>query len=142
MSLSRSEPNNRFRPPIWALWGIVCSWLAVYLLLFFSLPSVVGITNAQGEPVPRIVDLLQILLFEQLLQSMAGNGRFELGLLDRLPVLLGIGIWLSLAAWIGRPFVLDSNRPNPATARGTTSKWRWVSITGSPTCKRPSVSHS
>lgn len=126
MSLSRSEPNNRFRPPIWALWGIVCSWLAVYLLLFFSLPSVVGITNAQGEPVPRIVDLMQILLLDQLLESMAGNGRFELGVLDRVPILVGMAIWLSLAAWIGRPLVMHSGPPPQPTPSGQRSSLTWL----------------
>ncbi len=106
-----SELNNRFRPPKWAAWGLVCGGLAIYFLLFFSQPSMMGITNEQGELVPRVVDFLQILLLEQLLESMAGNGRFELGLLDRLPILLGIVIWLGLAAWIGHPLVKGSNRP-------------------------------
>ncbi len=119
MPPAQLQPQNRFNLPVWALWGLVGAGCVAYLLLFFSQPSVLGITDAQGIPVPRFVDFMQILLPEQLLQSMAGNGRFHLGVIDRLPILAGIVAWMGVAAWIGWPLATFSRRSRQVTSQGS-----------------------
>lgn len=116
MSADHSPSHNRFHPPTWVVWGTVCGAVAAYLLLFFSQPSVIGDGRGAGQPVSRLVDFLQILLWEQRLESMAGYGRFELSVWDRLPSAVGIAVWLGLAAWIGWPFVQRLSRPRSRQA--------------------------
>ena len=54
---------------------------------------------------PRIVDMMQLVLVDQLLDGMSGGGRLPVGILDRLPILLAAGGWMLLAGWIGLPLV-------------------------------------
>lgn len=115
MSTDPSPPQNRFEPPKWVVWTLVCIGLATYWWLYFSQTSVLGLTDAQGQALNRFADLMQILLPEQQLDSMLGSGRLQVNVLDRIPLVLAISVWLGVACAVGWPWVEQVGWPQPLT---------------------------
>lgn len=108
MAKTLVQPQNPSHLPKWALWLVAGGVCAGYELLYFSQPSILGVTDVQGSTLTRFIDLTQILLPEQLLASTMGHGRLEVGFLDRLPIWFGAGLWLFAAGVVGWPVVLAS----------------------------------
>ncbi len=100
---SNSHKARHWHTP--ALAALVVAGFVASVIAYFCQPSILGFVDAQGQPVSRIVDFFQIFLIEQLFDSMTGNGRFETGLLERIPLFLGALSWLAIAWWLGRPLV-------------------------------------
>lgn len=103
------ETDNRFSRQTLSLWAVVMTGWLVSLGLFFSQPSLLGMTDAAGQPVGRLADLLQVFLLDQVAAGMMAHGRLDFGLLDRWASLLGLCVWLVTAAWIGWPLVAISH---------------------------------
>ncbi len=95
------KPNNPFLWSTLHAWWLVCGGFLAYLLVFLSQPSVVGFVGSAGEPLSRLVDIMQIFLVDQLLGSVFGNGRLEISFVDRIPILLATAAWVSLAWLLG-----------------------------------------
>ncbi|MCA9134664.1 MAG: hypothetical protein KDA45_15960, partial [Planctomycetales bacterium] len=106
--------------------GLLLGFL-IYLLAFLSQPSVLGFVDGNGQLLPRFVDVSQILLVEELLAGMAGGGRLEFGISDRLPLLLAAGSWLAIAWWIGLPLVQRALR---RTAAGRIERYTLAVLVG------------
>ena len=117
MPNTKSQADNRFSRQTLALWVVVLAGWLVSLGLFFSQPSLLGLTDELGQPVGRFVDLLQVLLLDQVAAGMVAHGRMESGFVDRWPLLLGVCGWLLTAGWIGLPLLLRSS------LSATASRW-------------------
>jgi len=98
-------PSGRFKeslwqPSHWCLGLVLFVTIAIYILWFYAQPGYFGST--------RLHDLVGLLLPDDLLRSTMGGSpeHLQVGVLDRLPVILGALLWLLAASWIGRPVVL------------------------------------
>ncbi len=98
-----SNPDNRQFTFGWFL--IITVGFLVYLGIFLQQPSAFGFQDEDGNAVNRLADLL---LAPELMTGVFGTGD-SLGILDRVPLLLGAGVWLALASWLGRPIVAASD---------------------------------
>ena len=78
---------------------------AVYLGWFLSYPVLAGLLGADGESMSRLLFLSRVMLPELWWNEMTGGGRLPLGIVDRLPVALGVVIWLSIGFAVGWPWV-------------------------------------
>ncbi len=103
------QADNRSSRQSLTLWAVVIGGWVVSLGLFFSQPSLLGMTDAMGEPASRFADLLQVFLLDQVAAGMMAHGRLEFGLLDRWPIVLGLCAWIGGTAWIGWPLLAISN---------------------------------
>lgn len=103
------QADNRFSRQTLTLWAVVLVPWLVSLGLFFSQPSLLGMTDAMGAPAGRFADLLQVFLLDQVAAGMMAHGRMEFGLLDRWPVVLGLAAWIATTAWIGWPLLAVSS---------------------------------
>ncbi len=85
---------------------VVVSVLAsVYLLRFLSYPVFVGLIGDDGVPISRGPFLTRLLLPELWLGEVTGGGQMPVGIVDRVPIALGVFAWLSVAFGIGQAFV-------------------------------------
>ncbi|MEO8269288.1 MAG: hypothetical protein ABI557_06180 [Aureliella sp.] len=109
MSKPKSQADNRFSRQTLTLWALVLTGWIVSLGLFFSQPSLLGLTDELGQPVGRFVDLMQVFLFDQVAAGMVAHGRMEARIADRWPLLLGLSGWLLTAGWVGLPLLLRSS---------------------------------
>ncbi len=109
MPKTKSQADNRFSRQTLTLWSVVLAGWIASLGLFFSQPSLLGLTDEFGQPVGRFVDLLQVLLLDQVAAGMLAHGRMEAGFADRWPLLLGLSGWLLTAGWIGLPLLLRTS---------------------------------
>ncbi len=103
-------PNNRQNqnnPPPKITWLLAVSLLGLllYSIAYFNQPSTLGFTNELGNPLPRWFDLSLFVLWDELAAGMTGQGRFEVAILDRLPIAAAGLSWLALAGGIGWPII-------------------------------------
>lgn len=84
---------------LFALLGVLVS--IGYFAAFFSQPSVLGLQDADGAPINRLVELL---LLPNLVGGVLDGAGSPGALLDRLPYLFAAAVWLASAWWIGSPF--------------------------------------
>jgi hypothetical protein len=120
MQKNQQNRNNRSeKPTLWLL--VALAGVFAYTLLFFSQPSQLGFANEAGEPLPRWLDLTMLFLWEALVEGLSGHGRFQLGIADRLPILLGGSAWMACGWWIGMSLVANFDRSQQLshTERGT-----------------------
>lgn len=73
-----------------------------YLVLFLRQPSNLPISDETGEPVNRLIELF-IMPFS--LNGIFGYQEQPLGILDRIPLLAAVLLWLTLGWWLGRCLV-------------------------------------
>lgn len=109
MPKPNSLADNRFSRQTLTLWALVLAGWIVSLGLFFSQPSLLGLTDELGQPLGRFVDLMQVLLVDQVAAGMVAHGRMEPGFADRWPLLLGLLVWMLAAGWVGLPLLLRSS---------------------------------
>lgn len=115
MPKPNSQADNRFSRQTLTLWILVLVGWIVSLGLFFSQPSLLGLTDELGQPLGRFVDLVQVLLLDQVAAGMVAHGRMEAGFADRWPLLLGLCCWTLTAGWVGLPLLLRSSVPATAS---------------------------
>lgn len=85
--------------------AVVSALAAAYLVWFLSFPVFAGLQGADGAAVYRWQFLTRVLLPELWWGELTGGGKMPLGLLDRLPIALGVVAWCGAAFVIGRPLV-------------------------------------
>ncbi|QDV27753.1 hypothetical protein [Aureliella helgolandensis] len=81
---------------------ILLGSLLAYLFLFLRQPSLFGLSDADGEPFDRFVDLL---VMPGLAGHFLGDGSLSIAVWDRVPILLAGLAWLGLAVGIGWPVI-------------------------------------
>lgn len=86
--------------PVWPGLLVAGPLIIVYLVWFFAQPGTFGPS--------RLHDMVGLLLPDELLRSTTGGGadHLQIGVLDRVPIVLAAMFWLGLGGWIGWPFVL------------------------------------
>ncbi len=85
--------------------SVISALAAAYFVWFLSFPILTGLQGADGEPIFRWQFLTRLLLPELWWGELTGGGQLPLGLLDRVPILVGAAVWLGIAFVLGRPLV-------------------------------------
>jgi hypothetical protein len=84
---------------------VVSLGASCFLGWFLSFPVLEAYKDEAGQAISRLQFLTRLLLPELWWSEITAGGKLPLGIIDRLPVLLGAGGWLGVAYFVGRPLV-------------------------------------